>query len=283
MKTVFAILVSLCVSTHLTNAQNISSSPVAPPTSAGQNRPIDTPYAVVERGANYRILQRTTFETTLAGQAVPHIHKYTELATGMHYWNNGQWVDSKEEIDILPNGTAAATNGQHQAIFPGDIYQGQIELVTPDGQQLYSRPLGLSYDDGTNTVLIAILTNSIGEVMGSNQVIYPNAFGGVNASLRYTYKRSGFEQDVVVQGQLPAPEAYGFNPATTRLQVLTEFFGTNDPIQTTSFVNPQDKLSDSTLTFGTMKMVQGRAFPPVTPIRFHPGLGGPRPIRVGWT
>ena len=103
---------------------------------------------------------------------------------------NGQWVESREEIDILPNGTAAATNGQHQAYFPGDIYQGQIELVTPDGQQLFSRPMGLSYFDGTNSVLIAELTNSIGVLSGSNQVIYPNAFTGFAADLRYTYTKS---------------------------------------------------------------------------------------------
>ena len=80
------------------------------------------------------------------------------MASGLNHLVNGQWVESKEEIDILPNGTAAATNGQHQAYFPGDIYQGQVELVTPDGQHLKSRPIGLSYFDGTNSVLIAELT-----------------------------------------------------------------------------------------------------------------------------
>ena len=49
----------------------------------------------------------------------------------------------------MPNGTAQAIDGQHQAYFPGDIYNGEIELVTPDGTQLHSRPMGLSYFDGT--------------------------------------------------------------------------------------------------------------------------------------
>ena len=43
-------------------------------------------------------------------------------------------MESKEEIEILPNGTAAATQGQHQAHFPGDIYNGVIEVVTPGWQ-----------------------------------------------------------------------------------------------------------------------------------------------------
>src|SRR5260221_10334363 len=96
-------------------------------------------YTVTERGADYKVLQKTTAEN-----GTNHVHSYTELASGLNHLVNGQWVESSEQIDILPNGTAVATNGQHQAYFPGDIYQGQIELVTPDGEQLYSRPVGLS-------------------------------------------------------------------------------------------------------------------------------------------
>jgi len=220
----------------------------------------NTPYAVVERGANQRVWQRTTFETTPTGKQVPQVHKYTELATGLCYQQNGQWADSKEKIDILPNGTAAATQGQHQAYFPGDIYQGMIGLVTPDGKQLQSRPVGLSYDDGTNTVLIGELQGSPGAILGNNQVIYTNAFTGLQADLLYTYRKGGFEQEVILRQQPPSPESFGLNFQTARLQLLTEFFGTNNPVQTLSPVNPQDGLSDTTLAFGQMKMAQGKAF-----------------------
>lgn len=142
-------------------------------TAADQSKqaPAPTPYGVTTRDANSQVWERTVYELDPSGQAIPKKHSYTEVATGLNYQKGGQWVASKEWIDILPNGTAAATQGQHQAYFPGDIYQGQIELVTPDGQHLKSRPLGLSYFDGENTVLIAELTNSIGVVAGSNVVI----------------------------------------------------------------------------------------------------------------
>ena len=171
-------------------------------------------------------------------------------------------MDSKEEIDILPNGTAAATNGQHQVYFPGNIYQGVIELVTPDGIHLQSRPLGLSYDDGTNTVLIAELTNSIGQLVGSNQVIYPDAFTDFKADLRYTYTKAGFEQDIILREQPLTPESYGLNPATARLQVLTEFFNPPQPAVTTAMLPKQAgiTLTDENLDFGVMKMMPGRAF-----------------------
>ncbi len=222
----------------------------------------DTPWAAVSKGANQQVWQKTTYETLPSGQAVPHLHQYTELATGLHYWNNGQWLDSKEEIDILPNGTAAATNGQHQAYFPGDIYQGEIELVTPDGIQLQSRPLGLSYDDGTKTVLIAELKDSVGQVVGDNQVIYPDAFTDFKADLRYTYTKAGFEQDIILRESPLTPESYGLNPATARLQVLTEFFNPPQPAVTTTALPQQAgiALTDQNLSFGMMGMIPGRAF-----------------------
>jgi len=230
-------------------------------TSTGQtSAPAPTPYAITRQDANSRVWERTTYETSPDGKAIPHLHKYTEVATGLNHLVNGQWVASKEEIDINSDGTAAAINGQHQAYFPSDIYNGQIELVTPDGLQLKSQPVGLSYDDGTNTVLIAVLTNSVGQVVNTNQVIYPNAFTGFAADLLYTYRKDGFEQDIVLREQPPTPESLGLNAATTRLQVLTEFFNPANPMQTTSTVSRQDGLADTTLTFGQMKMVQGKAF-----------------------
>jgi Bacterial Ig domain len=222
--------------------------------------PSPTPYSIVQRSANSRIWQQTTYEQLPSGQKIPHVHQYTEMASGLCYQKDGQWVDSKEQISILPDGTAAATNGQHQVYFPGDIYNGVITLITSDGLQMQSRPLGLSYDDGTNTVLIAELTNSVGQLIGENEVIYTNAFAGISADLLYTYKKGGFEQDVIFREQPPTAEQCGLNSAISRLQLLTEFFNTASPVESTAVVNGQDGLQDTTLTFGSMTMVHGRAF-----------------------
>src|SRR3984957_20238633 len=252
MKTVASLMAALLLS-------NIGFQALAV---ADQNNqqgvPTPTAYSIVENEANSRVWQRVTYETGPNGEQRQHVHKYTELATGLNHLVNGQWVESKEEIDVLPDGSAAATNGQHQVYFPADIYQGQIELVMPDGTQLHSRPMGMSYDDGTNTVLIAALTNSVGQLLSSNQVIYPNAFVGFNADLLYTYTKAGLEQDVVLRQQPPTPGSLGFNPQITRLQLLTEFFDTPDP-QTIRVTHPNG-LSDATLQFGATVMGRGRAF-----------------------
>jgi hypothetical protein len=264
MKTTFGVFITAALFT-VAISLNSSGLLYGVPTYASQKNPTVPPptaYAVVERDANSRVWERTTYELSPSGSIVPQKHRYTELATGLHYQKNGQWVESKEEINILPDGTAAATQGGHQTHFPGDIYEGVIELVTPDGAHLRSRPLGLSYNDGTNTVLIAELTNSVGYLVGSNQVIYPNAFTDFKADLRYTYTKAGFEQDIILREQPLTPESYGLNPATTRLQMLSEFFSPPEPAKTTRALPEQAgiTLTDENLDFGVMKMVPGRAF-----------------------
>ncbi len=224
--------------------------------------PAATPYRVVERGADHQVWQRETYEPKANGTFTTRIHQYTELATGMNYWDNGQWQESKAEIDLLPGGSGAvATKGQHQVFFPPDIYSGAIELVTRDGKHLFARPLGISYDDGSNFVMIATLTNSVGQILPSgNQVIYPNAFSGFAADLVCTYRKSGFECDLVFREQPPTPKEVGLFQKTTRIQLLTEFFNTFDPDQINETDNLADGLTDQTLTFGKLKMVPGRAF-----------------------
>jgi len=217
-------------------------------------------YTVTQQDGNSRVWQRTTYEAGQDGKAVPHLHQYTELASGLNHMVNGQWVASDETITILPDGTAAATNGQHQVYFPSDIYQGVIKVITPDGKTLQSQPVGLSYDDGSNTVFIAVLTNSLGQLVSSNQVIYPNAFVGINADLRYTYRKSGFEQDVVLHEQPPAPASFGLNPETVKLQLLTEFINPPEPVQRKDRGRKKNDLTDTTLRFGKMTMIHGKAF-----------------------
>ncbi len=220
-------------------------------------------YIIGQQDANSQVWQKITQTLDARGNTVYQTNQaYVELATGLNHLVNGQWVASKEEIDISPDGSSAsATSGQHQVYFPGDIYSRQVKLVTPDGQTLESELIGLAYSDGTNSVLLAVATNSTGAVLPSgNQVIYTNAFAGLNADLLYTYTKAGFQQDVVLRAQPPDPDSLGLNPATTRLQVLTEFFNPPQPVVTKATV-PTDagNLEDDGLGFGVMQMGHGKA------------------------
>jgi len=185
---------------------------------------------------------------------------YVEIADGKNYWRDGRWSVSSELISILPQGGAAATAGQHQAYFPGDIYSGAIQVVMPDGTALNSRPLAIAYDDGNSTVFLAVLTNSVGYLISSNQIVYPNAFMGLQADLLYTYTRRGLEQNLIIRQQ-PRPPEY-FDMQGARLQLLTEFLSPPTPVVTPTLLPAQGgvALTDQTLDFGAMSMVPGRAF-----------------------
>ena len=105
------------------------------------------------------------------------------------------------------------------------------------------------------------ITNSIGQLISSNQVWYDNAFTGLKAGVRYTYTRQGFEQDVILEEQPASPETYGLSSATTVLEAITEFVSPPAPEVHKSAANDAPALpEDETLQFGTMRFERGRAF-----------------------
>jgi len=137
MKTLYVAVFSLLIAFNLSGQQNVG---ISPGKSRGAKPPLPKAnYSVVDRDANSRVWERTTYEKGPSGEMIPHVHRYTELATGMHYQRGSQWLESKEEIEIDPAGGAKAIHGQHQAYFPYNIYDGVIEIVTPDGEHLQSR------------------------------------------------------------------------------------------------------------------------------------------------
>ena len=121
-----------------------SQAQTAAPLAVG---PAPTSYAVVSRAANSAIWERTVYELSPSGQVIPRTNHVVEMATGLNFKDpqTGQWTPSKEEIDILPDGTAVANHGQHTVLFPADIAQGMTELTTPDEMHLKSRPLGIFF------------------------------------------------------------------------------------------------------------------------------------------
>ena len=217
-----------------------------------------TNYAITAHGGNHRVWQKV-FATHKddQGQIIYRTNSYTEMATGMYHLVGTNWVESTENIQITQTG-GVATNGRHQVGFAGNLNTSNaVEVITPDGKELRTHILGLAYYDAStsNSVLFAELRDSIGQVVRSNQVVYTNAFSNLQADVRYTYRRSGFEQDVVFRQQLPNPSAFGMSSNTTRLQVWTEFL---DP--PTPSVKQLARGADVQLDFGTMKMGRGKAF-----------------------
>src|ERR1035437_9914643 len=111
---------TLCIVVVLL-ACGIAGMPAAQPSTAAANAakpgptggPAPTAYRVVDAGANHRVWQNETYEKSPDGQVYTHIHTFKELCSGLNYLKAGQWVESKEQIEVLPQGGAAAVQGQH--------------------------------------------------------------------------------------------------------------------------------------------------------------------------
>ena len=230
---------------------------------------------VIERGANHRKWVHVTQSAGADGQIMLKTNRYTEIGTGLHYQRNGEWVETSETIDIVAGGALAA-RGPHQVGFPANLNTlGGINVLGPDGGRFRSHVLGLAYTDARTgqSVLIAGIKDSIGTIVGDNQILYPDAFDGaegVRADVRYTYRASGLEQDVIIKS-LPPPEAFQLDSENVRLEVFTEFVESPEPTvaevvlartagaQRAGRVLPDFINQD--LNFGGMRMEAGLAFP----------------------
>jgi hypothetical protein len=218
-------------------------------------------YSIIQRGPHSRVWQSTTLTTNRSGIVTTNLHSYTELCTGLCYFQNGQYVDSTGQITITGTG-AAATQGPYTVQWAADASTagGAVQLTSPDGEQFSSRVFGLALRDvstGSN-VLIAEITNSTGALAGNNQIIYPAAFSGLQADIQDTYGLSGFEQNVILREQPPSPNDYGLNPDMTCLEVLTEFF--NPPVPAVTTIETNGESDDVNLSFGDMGIGRGAAF-----------------------
>ena len=55
-------------------------------------------------------------------------------------------------------------------------------------------------------------------------MVYADAFKGLKADIEYLVTKAGIEQNVILRESPPAPESVGLAAASSRFEVLTEFF-----------------------------------------------------------
>jgi hypothetical protein len=240
-------------------------------------------YTVRERGLHHRVIERVTAEPNPLGGVVYRTNQIIDLATGMHYVDSqGALRESEESIDLFPGG-AAARKGPLKATFAQNLAtKGSIQLELPDGKTLRSSVVGLSYQDLSTgkSVLLAEVKDCSGVVLPPSQVLYEDAFTDISASVRYTYSKAGFEQDILIHSQIPAPQEFGLSEASTVLQVLTEFYDSPAPAQSASRAELSDgtEQTDWDLDFGSAQLGRGKAF------SFgKDALPGEAPVTKEWT
>jgi len=220
-------------------------------------------YAVAQRDLHSRVWQKLTLATNAAGLVRTNVHSYTELRNGLCRLENGVLVDSADDIELDPaGGGARALHTQHKVHWKANINApgGAVTLLSRENKILKSKIFGICYYDATadTNLLIADLKDSQGLLVGSNQVVFPDAFNHVVADVSYQNSVEGLEQNIVFRAKLPSPADYGLNPQTTEIQILTEFF--SPPIPRKTIQTNQALVDDRLLDFGDMLIPVGEAF-----------------------
>ncbi len=221
----------------------------------------------VDAGPHHRTWQTVKVTLDDRGQQVTTTNSYVELATGMNVWSETEWkwVAASDQIELV-NGGAVAARTQQKLIFLPNLNDREppINLFLPDGKPLRSQIVGLAYTerDTGKSVFISELKDSVGQLVGRNQIVYPDAFESIKADVRFTVTQCYFEQDVIIREQIPSPAELGLNPKTARLEVWTEFFDEPQPEKSIGAIlrNDGDTDRDDSLSFGSMRMIGGKSF-----------------------
>jgi len=253
--------VCFALSILCSDAQTVNNNPAQ---TGSTTAPPPTKPQITSTGASFNVWQWQTYEVLGNGQIATHNHSYTELASGLNYQDpsSGQWLPSQEMIVPYSQG-AIAQQGPHQVIFANNLNSsGAIDEQTPDGKRLLSNIIGLMYYDPSTgqSVQIAQIQDSEGQLVADNQVLYTNAFDGVKADVLFTYRRDGMEQDVVLRARLPSPESFGLNSGTVELEVVTEFLNA-PPANVWNIGMDTERLEpDQAISWGATSLGHGKAF-----------------------
>ncbi len=245
--------------------------PVEPVEEMDQLELITTsPPRLLERGANHDFVEFSQEFRRPDGETVTRTSRFTQLEDGLNYEvEPGVFEPASDELDIV-EGEAVGLRAQHKVRLKASPDEpGAVQLDLPTGERLVSRVFGLAYlDTGTGQAeLLAEVRPAEGWV-SSNQVVYPLAFNepqGVQADLRYTFGKARFEQDVILRRAPRPPQDFGMNPATTQLEVWTEFEQAPEPVREPSplLVSTSEgdwEVANETLSFGGTRMARGVAF-----------------------
>lgn len=226
--------------------------------------------AVVDMGPHQQTILQISEASDGSGGTILTTNSYVQVETGLNFRDDyGAWVPSVAGFDLIQGG-ATAWRGQHKVSLAANLNAaGSVQVRLPDNQVLRSHPYALAwYDTATGeSVLIGEIQDCRGYQVADDQIIYPGAFTDIEADIRYTFSKAGFEQDVILREQPPTPETFGLRSETSRLEVWTEFPESPEPqkrsiskdVQSASVV-AGELTDDEVLDFGSAQIGTGRAF-----------------------
>ncbi|MCL4790254.1 MAG: hypothetical protein KJ070_26310 [Verrucomicrobia bacterium] len=232
------------------------------------------PHFVASRAAHETVWQRVE-EPSRFGLSRERVSAYVELATGLNFFDETTqaWRPSREEWEVYPEAIVARW-GQHQVVLATNLnLPGAVEVLTPDGVRLVSRPVSLGlYDpvDGKQMVIAELKDCVPVRGASANEIVFRDCFDRLRGSIRYLYTRAGVHQHVVLEQRLELPEGFSdqnrlecytvFAADTPQPRITTRVLrGERDARLRALMVEPD--FTDSEISFGeSMAMRAGRAF-----------------------
>ncbi|MBE7500041.1 MAG: hypothetical protein HS113_06960 [Verrucomicrobiales bacterium] len=129
---------------------------------------------VLDRGPHHRVVAYEYWSKDDAGNLVPARSTYTELASGLHYSEDGEWKESVARIELSKEGAVARRGGFRVTLSPDVQAASVVDVRTPDAKRFTSRIAGLAYYDSLSgqSVLLAEPKSSVGLLLPPNQVVY---------------------------------------------------------------------------------------------------------------
>jgi len=227
---------------------------------------------IAERGQDFAVCQRITPATNSEGVIHFNTNQWTLLENGLHFLNpeTGTYEPSRDVIETFPEG-AIARYGPMRAIFSHDLNAESVfDLEMPTGERLRGgvRAIELLDERNGGVVLATVKAHAPLELVPPNRLVARDAFDGIIADLILVWQHNRFSQSVLIREQPWIPE--GFDPATTRLAVITEFVEAPKPQIPTAegdsddIGGPPDHL---TIGFESASILMGHAFKLVTELR----------------
>ena len=230
------------------------------PGTLGGKQAVELPEVrVTERGPHHRVDEYTTTLTNEDGRILVSTNRYVALETGMHWLDRGEWKPTRVELDEYADGFAAL-EGQHKVLLRRSLrVQGAVEMAPDEATRLRATPMQILYRDRASgqVVVLGEVQDSTAARTGPATIVWPNAFNGLHADYRATYRAGSFECDVILRELPPSPSDLGLDPATTELQVLTEFYDTDAVVRS---VKVSDTEQDIEIGVGPMQFGNGTAF-----------------------
>lgn len=224
--------------------------------------------------AHERLVETLVTARQPDGLIVQSTNTVVVLATGQHYVDEGgQWRETREEISAVAGGFVAVA-GPTRVAWPATLaLDTEVMIETADDARFRAGVLGLSYYDTASgrNVMIAEVRETPGAPAAANRLVYADAFDGVRADVVYEIRRAGLAQEVILRERPPGPEAFGLDPATTRLEAVTEFLEAPTPRREARPLRREPKAArravladpdfvDERLIFGEWALEAGQVF-----------------------